>query len=234
MVEVVRLKNSIAPARRALRRGTRGPLRRSADSPPCSSSRSAVKRWPGGVIAWPYMQSCDRRSGRAPRPRGKTAAWLDEMARDDKPARHRLTDWFLEGVPEPEGAYAPPPEVHQSAWWKVMCLTGVDYFSTLGYQPGIAFLAAGLLSPLATMILLLLTLFGALPMYRRVAELSPNGQGSISIWKRSCPVGAARHWCYASSGSPRPGSSSRSRSRRQMRRLTSSRIPSCRAGRSSP
>jgi len=100
--------------------------------------------------------------------------------------RQRFKRWFFEGkTPQPLGPHARP--MHTAEWWKVMCLTGVDYFSTLAYQPGIAFLAAGTLAPMATLVLIIVTLFGALPMYYRVAEMSPFGQGSILILEKLFP-----------------------------------------------
>jgi len=101
----------------------------------------------------------------------------------------RIKRWLLQGHTQGhEAPYEREANVqHTKSWWRVMYLTGVDYFSTLGYQSGIAALAAGFLSPVATVILVLLTLFGALPIYRRLATESPHGEGSIAMLERFLP-----------------------------------------------
>jgi len=111
---------------------------------------------------------------------------LPELPTEEKaaPPRHGLAGWLFRGG-RLDSEHHDETKTHP--WYLVLWLTGVDYFSTLGYQPGIALLAAGAMSPVATAILVLVTLACALPIYAQVARRSYAGQGSIALLENLLP-----------------------------------------------
>ncbi len=108
---------------------------------------------------------------------------LELPTRETSPPKTPLGRWFASG-----GRLDEPETVERGyGWYKVVCLTGVDYFSSLAYQAGIALIAAGALAPIATLILVAVTLLGALPVYSAVARRSFVGQGSIAMLENLLP-----------------------------------------------
>jgi hypothetical protein len=86
---------------------------------------------------------------------------------------------MTESAPSGQGEFNP--------WPLMLCLVGVDYFSTLAYLPSIAVEAAGPLAPIAAGAVVLVTFLLALPVYWYVVGRSTDGRGATGIFEEAIP-----------------------------------------------
>lgn len=94
---------------------------------------------------------------------------------------------------EPEPPSSPAAAVpltrsrFRTAWPWVLCVVALDYLSSLAYQPSVAFSVAGRFAPVATLGVVAVTLFCALPLYCYLAGRSPHGSGSVGLLEKLVP-----------------------------------------------
>jgi hypothetical protein len=164
-------RHSWCPKRRALSRKFPPPndFRESAES----AFDSRVKWGPAdrtaGRLEMPLMPATESASGNSPDPPSSPPT---------NPQAAGLT---------PDLTPATPAPAFRAAWPWVLCVIGLDYLSTLAYQPSIAYGAAGRLAPLVTVLVACVTLLFALPVYCYIAGRSPHGGGSTALLERVIP-----------------------------------------------
>ena len=81
----------------------------------------------------------------------------------------------------------PPSSRAGYAWPWVLCVVGLDYLSSLAYQPSVAYAEAGILAPIVSVVVVAVTFLFALPVYGYLASRSPNGQGSAGMLEKLIP-----------------------------------------------
>lgn len=85
-----------------------------------------------------------------------------------------------------------PGTTSAGPWWLVLCLIGLDYFSTLAYLPSLVVQAVGPLAPLAAVVVVAVTWLAALPVYFYVVGRSPHGRGGTGLIEKHVPGWAGK------------------------------------------